>query len=125
VLKKQGYKAPNQQRERGGEAMEVLLPSITEKDLSIAINIDLRLFTQRFFEFAHMTKNVSEIHDFVRKIMESEEINSSRDAQVQLIKNLCVCFKGLDGIDDELTLISILTIILQRIMPESDELIEV
>ena len=80
VLKKQGYKAPNQQRERGGEAFEELLPNITEKTLSIAINIDLKLFTQRFFEFAHMTKNVSEVHDFVNKLMKSEEINLNRES---------------------------------------------
>ena len=123
MLKKQGYKAPNQQRERG-DAQEMLLPNITENDLSIAINIDLKLFTQRFFEFVHMTKNFSEIHYFVNKFMHSEEINSSKESQVQLIRNLCGCIIGLDGIDDELILISILTIMLQRIMPEKDELIE-
>jgi hypothetical protein len=80
--------------------------------LSIAINIDLKLFTQRFFEFAHMTKNVSEIHDFVGKLMANEDINSSHESEVQLIKNLCICFQGLEGIDDELILISLLTIML-------------
>jgi hypothetical protein len=34
--------------------------------------MDLKLFTQRFFEFVHMTKNVSEIHDFVHQLMGSE-----------------------------------------------------
>ena len=48
------------------------MPNISERDLSVAINMDLRLFTQRFFEFVHMTKNVSEIHDFVHQLMSSE-----------------------------------------------------
>ena len=65
VLKKAGYKAPNQIRVKGNQDNEELMPSITEKDLSVAINMDLKLFTQRFFEFIHMTKNVEEIHDFV------------------------------------------------------------
>ena len=100
------------------------MPNITETDLSIMINIDLKLFTQRFFEFAHMTKNVSEIHDFVNKMMMDEDINATKEAQVQLIENLCSCFTGLQGIDDELVLISLLTIMLQRLMPEKDELVD-
>ena len=92
--------------------------------MSIAINIDLKLFTQRFFEFAHLTKNVNEIHDFVNKLLASEQINEKREYQVQLIRNLCSCFQGLDGTDDEIILVSTLTIILQRNMPEDDELIE-
>ena len=43
------------------------------------------------------------------------------DAKVQLVKNLCSCFKELHGIDDELALISILSIILKRTMPEPEE----
>jgi len=43
-LKKAGYKPPNQQRERAKDEFEHLLPTITEKDLSIAINMDLKLF---------------------------------------------------------------------------------
>ena len=45
VLKKQNYKAPNQARERGGREDEPFLPNISERDLSIAINMDLKLFT--------------------------------------------------------------------------------
>jgi len=45
VLKKAGYKAPNQQRERGGEENELLVSNLNEKDFSIAINMDLKLFT--------------------------------------------------------------------------------
>lgn len=43
-LKKAGYKAPNAQRERGNQEHELLQPTITEKDLSIAINMDMKLF---------------------------------------------------------------------------------
>jgi hypothetical protein len=45
VLKKQNYKAPNQARERGGKEDEPFMPNISERDLSIAINMDLKLFT--------------------------------------------------------------------------------
>jgi hypothetical protein len=67
------------------------LPTITEKDLSVAINMDLKLFIQRFFEYVHMTKSVEEIHDFVNKLMQSDFI-SDRRAKVQLVKNLVMCF---------------------------------
>lgn len=43
-LKKAGYKPPSRQRERAEDKFEHLMPSITEKDLSIAINMDLKLF---------------------------------------------------------------------------------
>ena len=84
VLKKAGYKAPNQQRERGGEEKEILLPSIKEEDYSIAINMDLKLFTQRFFEFVHITKNFAELHDYVHFIMASDFIQD-RAGKLQLI----------------------------------------
>jgi hypothetical protein len=71
-----------------------------------------------------MTKNVSEIHDFVGKLVANEEINESHESKVQHIRNICLCFQGLEGIDDELILISVLTIMLQRIMPEKDEIID-
>jgi len=52
--------------------------------------------------------------------MKSEFI-SDRQAKVQLVKNLVACFQGLEGIDDELVLISILDLILKRLVPsESD-----
>ena len=52
--------------------------------------------------------------------MNSEFIDG-HDSKVQLVRNLCICFKELEGIDDELTLISILSIILKRTMPEDDD----
>jgi len=58
------------------EEFETLQPNIKEQDFSIAINMDLKLFTQRFFEFVHMTKNFSEIHDFVQKLMCSDYIQN-------------------------------------------------
>jgi hypothetical protein len=78
--------------------------------------MDLKLFTQRFFEFTHMTKNVSEIHDFVNQLMRSDMIGT-RLAKIQLVTNLSNCFDGLEGHDEELVLISILQIILQRLKP--------
>ena len=58
VLKKAGYKPPNQARERSQVEDEVILPTIKEEDLSVAINMDFKLFVQRFFEFVHLTENV-------------------------------------------------------------------
>jgi len=81
VLKKAGYKPPNQQRERGGVENEVLMPKISDRDMSIAINMDLKLFVQRFFEFVHMTASVAEIHDFVSKMMQSDFIKD-REAKI-------------------------------------------
>ena len=51
----------------------------------------------------------------------SSDFIDGYDAKVQLVKNLCSCFKELHGIDDELALISILSIILKRTMPDPDE----
>lgn len=119
-LKKAGYKPPNQQRERTKDDDELLQPSINEKDLSVAINIDLKLFIQRFYEFVHMTKNVEEIHDFVQKLMKSDYL-TDRDSKIQFIKNMLLCFQGLEGIDDELIMISILDIILNRLIPQDDD----
>lgn len=45
VLKKAGYKPPYLVKERGTEEREVIHPTIPEKDLAIAINADLKLFT--------------------------------------------------------------------------------
>lgn len=80
------------------------------------------MFVQRFFEFVHATQNVAEIHDFVHKLMKSNFIQD-KAAKLQLVKNLMQCFHGLEGVEDELSLISILTIILQRLMPEESELV--
>jgi len=99
----------------------MLVQRISDKDLSIAINMDLKLFVQRFFEFVHLTSNVAEMHDFVNKLMNSEFI-ADRDAKIQLISNLMNCFTGLEGVEDELILISVLDIILQRLIPDDEEM---
>ena len=49
--------------------------------------------------------------------MKSEFIGD-RQAKVQLVQNLVGCFQGLEGIDDELVLISILDLILKRLVPQ-------
>lgn len=80
VLKKAGYKAPNQQRDRGGAENELLesvaVAQIDDHELSFAINMDLKLFTLRFFEFIHVTRTYSEIHDFVHKLLKDSYISS-------------------------------------------------
>ena len=48
--------------------------------------------------------------------MKSEFI-ADRQAKVQFVQNLVACFQGLEGIDDELVLISILDLILKRLVP--------
>ena len=54
ALNKQSYKQPYVNREKDlDDQNEVIKPNITDKELSMAINIDLKLFTQRFFEFVH------------------------------------------------------------------------
>ena len=83
--------------------------------------MDLKLFIQRFYEFVHITNNVAEIHDFVDKLMASDFIKD-KEAKVQLINNLINCFTGLEGIEDELILISVLNIILQRLIPDDEEM---
>lgn len=105
VLKRAGYKAPTQQKERTGleEAKEPLVPQIDPDIYSIAINMDFKLFTQRFYEYIHITKHFSEMHDFVQKLMESEFI-SGKEGKIQLIKNLVSGFVGLTGFDDEIVL---------------------
>jgi FtsZ-binding cell division protein ZapB len=70
-----------------------------------------------------MTKNVSEIHDFVHQLMSSDLINDKM-AKVQLVRNLANCFDGLEGSDEELILISILQIILSRLQPQDEDEIE-
>ena len=42
---------------------------IKEKDLSIAINMDFKLYTLRFFEFVNKSTNFIEIHDYVHMLM--------------------------------------------------------
>lgn len=119
ALKKAGYKAPTVQK--GDKfADDGLQLNISPQDYSLAINMDLKLFTQRFFEFIHMTKNFFEIHEFVNKLMQSEMIKS-RQAKVQLVKNLLVGFLGLKGDDDELVLTSILNLIIQRLIPDEED----
>lgn len=86
--------------------------------------MDLKLFIGRFFEFTHNTNQMKEIHDFVDKIMKTNEFTENRVQKVKLISNLTNTFQGLEGINDELILISILTIILQRYSPDDDDLQE-
>jgi hypothetical protein len=119
VLKKAGYKAPNQQRVKGGEEHEKLEPTIAEDEFSVAINMDLKLFVQRFYEHVHITKNFAEIHDYVHKLMTSEFVKDRR-AKVQLINNLLKGFTGLSGDNDEIVLTSILNLILKRFIPDED-----
>lgn len=73
--------------------------------------MDMKLFTQRFFEFVHLTKTFSEIHDFVHKLLKDSYIKD-KTAKAQLIENLLSGFVGLQGDDDELVLIQILNLIL-------------
>ena len=105
VLKRAGYKAPTQQKERtnADELKQDLVPQIDPDVYSIAINMDFKPFTQRFYEYIHITKHFSEMHDFVQKLMESEFI-SSKEGKIQLIKNLVSGFVGLTGFDDEIVL---------------------
>lgn len=65
---------------------------------------------------------MKEIHDFVDKIMNTKEFTENRIQKIKLIANLTNTFQGLEGINDELILISILTIILQRYSPDDDDL---
>lgn len=119
VLKKAGFKPPNQQRERGGDENEKLVPSISEDELSIAINMDLKLFTQRFNEFINMTECFSEIHDYVHKLMISDFVKD-KNSKLQLINNLLKGFTGLQGDNDEIILTSILNLIIKRNIPDDD-----
>lgn len=61
--------------------------AIKEKDISIAINMDLKIFTQRFFEFVNQTTNYSELHNYVHMLMQSDAINNFEN-KVLLISNL-------------------------------------
>lgn len=60
------------------------MPNISEDEYSIAINIDLKLFTQRFNEFINMTESFSEIHDYVHKLMISDFVKD-KTSKKQLI----------------------------------------
>lgn len=42
---------------------------IQQKDLSIAIFTDFKLFTQRFYEVVVKQKNFVEVHDYVNMLM--------------------------------------------------------
>jgi len=48
--------------------------------------------------------------------MNSEYI-SNKQAKIQLVINLCKGFAGLEGADDEVVLTSILSLIVQRMIP--------
>lgn len=88
--------------------------------MSIAINMDLKLFVQRFMEFVNMTKNMEEVHDFVGKLM-SQEFIQDHEAKVQFVQNMAAFMTGLKGIDDDMMLIRIFEIIHMRICPEDDD----
>ena len=108
VLKKAGYKAPNQQRDRGGGENEILtsvgVAAIDDHEISFAINMDLKLFILRFFEFIHITKTYSEIHNFVHKLIKDYYIKTVEE-KTQLVENLMKGFLGLPGDEDELVVI--------------------
>jgi hypothetical protein len=78
--------------------------------------MDFKLFVQRFFEFVNQSSNFIEIHDYVHMLMKQESITHF-DAKVKLIRNLLDGFLGLDGDDDDLILIAILNLIIQRLVP--------
>lgn len=65
-IKKTGIELPDR-----NEIGNKLVLDIPEKVLALRINMDLRLFVHRFFEFVHSTNNVFEIHQFVHKVMSS------------------------------------------------------
>lgn len=54
-LRKAGYKAPNQIKERGIEEKEVIKQNISDKDLQNTVNGDFMLFLKRFIEFNQQT----------------------------------------------------------------------
>ena len=94
--------------------------AVHDQDISNAINIDLKLFSQRFFEFVRGTKNFSEIHSFVHDLMNQDNLKD-RESKVKFIKNICNGFTGLSGDNDELILISILSLIIQRLIPDEED----
>lgn len=120
VLKKAGYKPPSQQRERSTTVEEAIVPTISEQDLSVAVNMDLRLFIQRFLEFVHLTENVQEIHDFVAKLMSSNFI-VDLEAQRQFVDNMMKAVAGVRGIEDDLIFLRVFEVILCRLVPEDED----
>jgi len=50
-----------------------------------------------------------------------QDYTKDRESKVKLIKNLVEGFTGLKGDDDELILISILSLIIQRLIPEEED----
>jgi hypothetical protein len=44
--------------------------------------MDLKLFTQRFYEFVNMTESFSEVHDYVHKLCTTSAVSSNREAKV-------------------------------------------
>ena len=72
------YDEPSGYQEMQRAKNEKILLDISPKDLSRAMNMDLRLFIGRFFEFTHNTYQMREIHDFVDKIMNTSEFTESR-----------------------------------------------
>lgn len=82
--------------------------------------MDLKLFTQRFYEFVNMTESFSEVHDYVHKLCTTPAVSSSREAKVQLVRNLMSGFAGLAGDSDEIILTSILNLLIKRNIPDED-----
>ena len=81
--------------------------------------MDFKLFVQRFFEFVNQSSNFIEIHDYVHMLMKQESITHF-EAKVKLIRNLLDGFLGLEGDDDDLVLIAILNLVIQRLVPGED-----
>ena len=77
-LQKQGYDIDLQKEIGAGKA-----GMIKSKDLSVAINIDLGLYSQRFLEFSHSNKHQIEIHTFVDQLMHSN-FTVDRYAKIKL-----------------------------------------
>lgn len=78
-LQKQGYDIDLQKEIGAGKA-----GMIKSKDLSVAINIDLGLYSQRFLEFSHSNKHQIEIHTFVDQLMHSN-FTVDRYAKIKLV----------------------------------------
>jgi hypothetical protein len=85
--------------------------------------MDLKLFSQRFFEYVNQQQNPPEIHEYVSMLMKQDTLGTFEN-KVKLIKNLCNGLVGLEGDYDELVLISILNIIIMRLLPESEDNLE-
>jgi len=55
----------------------------------------------------------------------SQEHLKDRDNKVKFVRSLCDGFTGLSGDNDELILISILSLIIQRLIPDEEDSLQV